>query len=287
MEFKIGKLSEETGISVDTIRYYEKQGLIEPVDRRISGYRIFNTGSIKEVEFIKRAQALGFTISEIKKLIEIDKHQDSIDDLLEVLRKKTRDLKKLLSDTSRITRALNIIEAECACSNGKSFTDLLFSDYVEEVRHSCSFNNTYLLETGEWNITGHTKSQDGEVHDLVGLSTIMHEPRIWTIRNDLVIGGQPVGAVILHVPPIVNDTEVSKYVGNCCLYGDVRGKLVLSSNIVYKYYEIPECDYTGFEHYKKLSDEVYDVNGAIINDQTTVLQWQYQLERTESGVPSS
>ncbi len=125
------------------------------------------------------------------------------------------------------------------------------------------------------------------MYDIVGLSTIIHEPRIWTVRNDLVIGGQPVGAVIIHVPPIVNDTEVSKYVGNCCLYGDVKGKLVLSSNVVYKHYEIPECNYIGFEHFRKLSDEVYDVSGTIIDDRSTVLQWEYQLERTESSVPVS
>lgn len=287
MEFKIGKLAEVTGINVDTLRYYEKRGLVQPVERRRSGYRIYNDESIKEVEFVKRAQALGFSLPEIRKIIEIDKHTGSIDDVLEFLRNKSRELKKRLSDTARITRALNIIEAKCSCGDGKSFTDLLFSDYADQITHTHALKNTYLLEEGEWNINGHATAADGTKLDVVGISKIIHEEKIWTVRNDFVIGGGPVSTVLIHVPPIVNESEVSRYIGNCCLYGEVKGRIVLSDNSVYKCYDMPEFEYRGFEHLKKLSDVVYDVSGCVTDEEINQLQWEYRLERTEASVPSS
>ncbi len=287
MEFKIGKLASETGVGVDAIRYYEKQGLVQPVDRRSSGYRIYNDQSIKEIEFIKRAQLLGFNLSEIKNIIEIDKNQDNIDQIKNVLRNKTRALKKLLSDTALITRALNIIDAKYSGSRDLNFMDVIFSDEIDALTDSSEHNNTYLLETGTWNINGSAKAVDGTVLDVVGVSTITHEEKIWTIRNDFVIGGGPVSTVIIHVPPIQNNMDVSRYVGNCCLYGEVAGVVTLSESNLFKCYEMPEFGYKGFEHLKKLSSEVYDVNGSVIDDEVTQLQWEYRLERTETSVPSS
>ena len=287
MEFKIGKLSEETGINVDTLRYYEKQGLVLPIQRRRSGYRIYNDGSIKEVEFIKRAQALGFNLSEIKQIIEIDKHKDNIDDVRTVLRNKSRDIKKLLSDASRITRALNIIDAKCSNTDDASLMDLVFSDEVHQITNLTASKNTYLLEESTWNINGQAAAEDGELLPVVGLSTITHDENIWTIRNDFVIAGGPESQVIVHVPPIVNDLKVSRYVGNCCIFGEVAGVISVSADSIFKCYEMPEYGFKGVEHLKKLSSEVYDVSGIIIDGKVSKLQWQYQLERTETSVPSS
>lgn len=68
---KIGEISAITGLSIDTIRYYEKRGLITTPERKYSGYRIFEKQQVDELRFIKRAHELGFTLSEIKALMNL------------------------------------------------------------------------------------------------------------------------------------------------------------------------------------------------------------------------
>ncbi len=63
------KIVEITGISKDTLRYYEKIGLITPPQRTDNGYRIYAKAHLKELKFIKMAQSVGFTLSTIKEAI--------------------------------------------------------------------------------------------------------------------------------------------------------------------------------------------------------------------------
>lgn len=67
---KIGQLSKIAGLGIETIRYYEKEGLIEPANRKMgSGYREYGSPAIKRLSFIKRAKDLGFSLKEIKELL--------------------------------------------------------------------------------------------------------------------------------------------------------------------------------------------------------------------------
>ena len=74
---KIGELAKETGVSVQTIRYYETHGIIPKAARTDSGYRIYNETTVQLLHFIKNAQELGFTLEKIKKLIEIKNDEKS------------------------------------------------------------------------------------------------------------------------------------------------------------------------------------------------------------------
>jgi DNA-binding transcriptional MerR regulator len=65
---KIGELAKQSQVAVATLRYYEGLGLLEPVRRSPSGYRFYSSESVQQVHFIKKAQTLGFTLSEIQKL---------------------------------------------------------------------------------------------------------------------------------------------------------------------------------------------------------------------------
>lgn len=69
--FKIGEVARRANVNKETVRYYEKRNLIPKPDRRRSGYRIFTQRHIDQIKFIKRAQELGFTLSEIKELLEL------------------------------------------------------------------------------------------------------------------------------------------------------------------------------------------------------------------------
>jgi MerR family mercuric resistance operon transcriptional regulator len=67
----IGRLAQEVGINLETVRFYEKEGLLPKPPRSASGYRLFPKEAAKRLKFIKRAQELGFALSEIRELLAL------------------------------------------------------------------------------------------------------------------------------------------------------------------------------------------------------------------------
>ena len=70
-QFTIGQLAKTTGVNIQTVRYYERLRLLEPCDRKPSGYRLYDGESLKRLRFIKNAQTLGFTLHEIAELLNL------------------------------------------------------------------------------------------------------------------------------------------------------------------------------------------------------------------------
>ena len=68
---KIGELAKQTGLAVGTLRYYSDLGLLQPVQRGDNGYRYYTQNASRQVEFIKKAQAIGFTLEEIKTILDV------------------------------------------------------------------------------------------------------------------------------------------------------------------------------------------------------------------------
>lgn len=70
-QFTISRLAQESGVNLQTVRYYERQGLLAPTARTEAGYRIFQPETARRIRFIKRAQELGFSLNEIKELLSL------------------------------------------------------------------------------------------------------------------------------------------------------------------------------------------------------------------------
>ncbi len=68
---QIGQLAKRAGITTDTIRYYEREGLLPPAARTESGYRDYGPGVMDDLLFIKKAQALGLKLSDVREVLEI------------------------------------------------------------------------------------------------------------------------------------------------------------------------------------------------------------------------
>ncbi|MEL6579725.1 MAG: heavy metal-responsive transcriptional regulator [Cyanobacteria bacterium J06621_12] len=68
---KIGELAKQTGLAVGTLRYYSDLGLLQPVTREKNGYRYYSQDAGQQVEFIKKSQALGFTLEEIRQILDV------------------------------------------------------------------------------------------------------------------------------------------------------------------------------------------------------------------------
>ena len=69
--FTIGKLAGLTNVSNDTLRYYEQEGLIRPNAKSAAGYRLYDQDSARRIHFIKHALSCGFTLAEIRELLEL------------------------------------------------------------------------------------------------------------------------------------------------------------------------------------------------------------------------
>ena len=66
--YRIGEIAERTGVSVETLRYYEKRRLLNAPARTVSGYRVYSDAAVQQVRFIKQAQSLGLTLDDIQQL---------------------------------------------------------------------------------------------------------------------------------------------------------------------------------------------------------------------------
>lgn len=110
----IGKLAKTCGIKVDTVRYYEREGLILPAYRTESGYRIYSNETSKRLNFICRAKSLGFTLKEIKELLELsEKSEAKCEDVKKIAIKKIQDIEFRIDDLLKIQNSLKELSEFC------------------------------------------------------------------------------------------------------------------------------------------------------------------------------
>lgn len=115
--YKIGDVARRADVNKETVRYYEKRELIPQPDRRRSGYRIFTQRHIDQIKFIKRAQELGFTLSEIKELLGLRMDEDTTcSEIKQEARQKYQDITEKIEDLNRIKETL--VELIDSCSGG-------------------------------------------------------------------------------------------------------------------------------------------------------------------------
>ncbi len=113
--FTIGQVAREARVGVETVRFYEREGLIEEPSRRASGYRQFDEAVVDRLRFIREAKELGFTLNEIKELLSLKLDPASscgnVKDRAEV---KIADIEEKIRTLQRMKRAL--VKLTKACS---------------------------------------------------------------------------------------------------------------------------------------------------------------------------
>ncbi len=120
---KIGDLAKAAGVSTQTIRYYEREGLLSEPVRAANGYRLYGQRALEALNFIIEAKAVGFTLREIKQLAGIDPDSSqSCEFLQQVVQRKMLDLDKKLSSMKRMRKKMEGLMKECkqsaASANG-------------------------------------------------------------------------------------------------------------------------------------------------------------------------
>lgn len=110
----IGRLAERVGVSIDTIRYYERNGLLPAPTRRASGYREYAAADVERLRFIRRAKEIGFTLSEVAELLSLTANRN--DDMRGVKRKAEQRLAQVehkIEELQRVKRGLKKLTAAC------------------------------------------------------------------------------------------------------------------------------------------------------------------------------
>ena len=110
-EFQIGKVAQMSALSIDTIRYYEKQGLLREPGRSIGGFRKYPLETVEQLRFIKKARGLGLTLAEIKRIQkEQEKSQTACCLYVEkLLNAKLQELKVKLKEIHNMEKHISSI----------------------------------------------------------------------------------------------------------------------------------------------------------------------------------
>lgn len=125
---QIGKIAEQTGLSIDTIRFYQKIGLVKQPARSAGGFRLFSETEIRDLVFIQKAQELGFSLTEIKQLSVLNQqHDHACSQVRDLLISKLRDVRdkvhQLLQLEEELKKALRKCNRDLLSNKGSQHED--------------------------------------------------------------------------------------------------------------------------------------------------------------------
>ncbi|HET6913361.1 MAG TPA: heavy metal-responsive transcriptional regulator [Rhodanobacteraceae bacterium] len=110
----IGAVARGAGVRIDTIRYYEREGLLPAPRRRDSGYRDYGRDTVDRLKFIRRAKSLGFTLDEIRELLALSAdHERCVRGVKQRAEAKLAEIEQRIAEMQRMRRGLKKLIAEC------------------------------------------------------------------------------------------------------------------------------------------------------------------------------
>jgi Hg(II)-responsive transcriptional regulator len=134
---RIGEVASRARVNVQTLRYYERRGLLPEPGRGESGYRTYDPDSVSLVRFIKRAQELGFTLREIGELIELRHAPRRGVEVRTLAAAKVEDIERKMSQLGAMRDALGGLVEACACEDGALICPIIeaLDDSSERAAH--------------------------------------------------------------------------------------------------------------------------------------------------------
>jgi DNA-binding transcriptional MerR regulator len=111
---QIGTLARETGLSVDTIRFYEREGLLREPPRSRGGFRLYAARDMEHLHFIRCAQELGFSLAEVRELLLIqDDNRHACTQVRDFIGQKLASVHQKMLDLRKLERSLKMALGEC------------------------------------------------------------------------------------------------------------------------------------------------------------------------------
>ncbi|MEC9364363.1 MAG: MerR family transcriptional regulator [Pseudomonadota bacterium] len=110
---RISQLAEQAGVGIDTVRYYERSGLLPEPPRRPSGYREYPPQSLQRLRFIRRAKALGFSLEQIAGLLELSDQRGDVEAVKRLAQQRLGEVEAKLLELQRIRDGLRGLVKAC------------------------------------------------------------------------------------------------------------------------------------------------------------------------------
>jgi MerR family mercuric resistance operon transcriptional regulator len=117
----IGQVSRATGVADTTLRYYEREGILAPTVRSAASYRLYDADAVARLEFIRSAQALGFTLDDIRVVLDADEGGSTScrAEVQRLIERRLAEVDLKMKDLKRIRTSLSDALARCRRSNGQ------------------------------------------------------------------------------------------------------------------------------------------------------------------------
>lgn len=127
---RIGQLAAQTGVTVQTIRFYERRGLLKKTARLASGYRSYSVDAVRQIRFIKRSQELGYTLNEVAGLLDLSQiRPHNTAKARTIVETKIRDIEAKIRDLVHMRDELITIGRSCGCGEAQPVCQVL--EYLE------------------------------------------------------------------------------------------------------------------------------------------------------------
>lgn len=110
----IGKLAKQAGVGIDTVRFYERAGLLPRAQRTASGYRLYAEQDASRLRFIRRAKALGFSLDEIAELLQLSTGKGGRASVRKLAQHRLGDLDRKLQEMTAMRDALSQLVRRCS-----------------------------------------------------------------------------------------------------------------------------------------------------------------------------
>ena len=108
---RIGQVAQQLGINIETIRYYQRMGLIQTPPKPTTGYRHYPSETVARLQFIQRAKALGFSLNDIHQLLSL--HQHSCADIEAIAQQKQQDIQDKILLLQQLQASLRDLTQQC------------------------------------------------------------------------------------------------------------------------------------------------------------------------------
>jgi MerR family transcriptional regulator, mercuric resistance operon regulatory protein len=112
-ELTIGALSEQTGVNVETIRYYEREGLLPRAPRTAGGHRVFGEAHLRRLLFIRRSRELGFSGTEVRALLGLVDGGYTCGEVRDLTLRHLANVSAKIADLRRLEKTLTTISSKC------------------------------------------------------------------------------------------------------------------------------------------------------------------------------
>lgn len=129
--YKIGEIANQAGFGTETVRYYEKVGVLPPAERAQNGYRLYSDSHLKQLRFIKRSRELGFSLEKVRSLLSLaDDKSRTCRQVRDIAEEHLSDVRNKIADLKAMEKMLAAAVTPCPGDSSTTcpILDVLFSE---------------------------------------------------------------------------------------------------------------------------------------------------------------